>query len=273
MISLNLQDFPGVWLQPWRHRSLGSSLHRAFCSAPDPSCTTCHPESQLVSVLSSEQEGSQASCQVVEDPWLAGKAMAKLWLHRTSCSLVSSVMTILYLGLAWMVQGLCPSSFLTPLYPCTTLSFLGRNDWNLYLQASSSSRHMMLFTGLFDSPQGLAPTSPLSGSEQEGSFLRDLGNMFDYFRDWAVIMKSAQMFSPRLLLMLPTMISTPSRSCVLCTFNDFKAITDVNASCLISPVCNKHVSIRCIGVFQKSNNQIEKGFCYIPFIVWTHSQH
>lgn len=156
MISLNLQDFPGLWLWPWRHRSLGSSLHRTFCSAPAPYCTTCYPESQLVSVLSSVQEGSQVSCQVVEDPWVAGKAIAKLWLHRTSCGLVNSVMTILQVGLTRMVEGLCPSSFLTSLYPCATLSFLGRNDWNPYLQAFSSSRHLLpntLYLTLWFSPQ------------------------------------------------------------------------------------------------------------------------
>lgn len=92
-------------------------------------------------------------------------------------------------------------------------------------------------TWRFDSPHSLAPTSPLSGSGQEGSFLRDLGNVFKYFRDWAVILRSAQMFSPTLLLKLPTMISASSHSCVLCTFNDFKATTDVNVSCLIIPVC------------------------------------
>lgn len=266
MISLNLQDFPGVWLQPWRHRSLSSSLHRAFCSAPDPSCTTCHPESQLVSVLSSEQEGVTGFLPGCRGP------MAGWESHGQTLQPGELCYDHFILGAGMDGPGTVPIFILdSPLSLHNT--FFSGQKWLkpvppsfLFLPARDA-----LYWTLWFSPRS-SPNFSLSGSEQEGSFLRDLGNMFDYFRDWAVIMRSSQMFSPRLLLMLPTMISTSSHSCVLCTFNDFKAITEVNVSCLISPVCNKHVSIKCIGVFQKSNNQIEKGFCYIPFIVWTHSQ-
>lgn len=103
LLSLILHCFPGAWLWLWHRRSLGSSLQGGLLFCPSPSCTTSSPESQLVSVLSSVQEVSQASCQAIEDPWLAGKGMDKLWFCRTSCSLVSSNMTIFNLGLAWVV--------------------------------------------------------------------------------------------------------------------------------------------------------------------------